>query len=186
MSTTRKKIRNLTTELLKSVALVDADNVRASRIRPNPKTELPAINIYTTGEVITDNGESPLLNKRFLTLVCEIVTSDPLNDNGAVDQGDDIAQQVEDLMFIQDANANLVLGCIVNDIRLQSITLEIEGQGESAVNSARLAFGITYYEEAVNSAPDNTNDLSRIGAGWDVGTASDPDPEAQDIIQLGP
>jgi len=185
MSLVRKQIRSEVTAFLKG-STGAGDKVFPSRITPNKKENLPVINVYTPTEDVSDSGEAPLLNNRDLTVVCEIIASGSENDNDPADQCDEIAEQIEQLFFAEDRNAKGKLGCLVDKIRLTSVACEYESNGESAIVSCRLGFVFNYKKEAVESDPDNINELDRINAKWDVGTASDPDPEAEDNIELGP
>lgn len=186
MSKTRKQIRNTVATLLKGKT--DAkDNVFPSRITPQDRKDHPLVNVYSTNEIIDGvYSEAPLNLKRDLTIVCEIITSDANNDNNAADQADDIAEQIEQIMFKQEADRKSKLGCLVEKIRLAGVNSEYEYPGDSAVLSLRVAFACTYNKEAVDTEFDNVTDLERIGAQWDVGTANDPDPEAEDVIELNP
>ena len=185
MTLLRKEIRHITVELLLGNTAA-GNNVFASRIIPNKLESLPVINVYTNNELADTSSEAPLSHKRTMDLVCEIITANAVNDGFATDQADEIAEQVENIIFKQEADKNSKLGCIVDGITLGGVTFEYESNGEASVNSCRISFNVAYNKIAVTEEADNTTDLDRMGIDWDVGTASDPDPEAQDLIELGP
>jgi hypothetical protein len=185
MSLLRKQIRNQAVELVKGATAAE-DKVYASRIVPNHIDTLPVINVYTPSDTPTVHSDAPLVHKRDMQLVFEIITKNSVQDGLATDVGDDIAEQIENIMGAADADTKNSLGCLVNGISLISSTTEYESNGDSTVNHTRLAFAVVYYKQATTDTLGSQAEALEIKADWDIGTASDPDPEATDNINLRP
>lgn len=185
MSLIRKQIRNDAVSLVRG-ATDAGDKVYPSRIVPNQITELPVINVYTINEGVVKHTDTPLVHKRTLQLVFEVLTANAEDDGLASDQGDEIADQIENIMGAVDADSTTGLGCIVNNVDLIGVTTEYESNGENTVNNTRLAFDVVYYKEATNAELGSVSEALEIKADWDIGTANDPDPEATDNIDLRP
>lgn len=180
MGAERKKIRNLAVTLLLDSTNAK-ENVTASKTTPYQDDALPAINILTFSESVSENHSAPRSTFRGLSLVVEITTKG-LTGAIAIDAADDIAQQVEDIFDLEDQNVNGVLGSLIEYVNISSVNTELVPDGNTTVCGMQLAYEIRYTKEA--NTEDLTTELNRIGADWDVGTANDPDPEAADLIEL--
>jgi len=185
MSKKRKQIRNLAAGLLLNSTSV-GPNVFPTRIVNVKSKNLPCINIYASEEIITSDINAPVQNRRVMSLVCEIIIAG-LDDPALDDMSDDIGYEIEQIFAKQDADINSELGCLIESMRVSSLTQGYENLGELSTLNCKLVFTVEYYEYAIDqSLPDeNQSELKKIAVDWDVGTASDPDPEAQDIITIG-
>ena len=185
MTSIKKQIRNTAAKLLLGKTAVE-DRVYPTRITNIQPEELPCIGVYTLEEVITKYDEAPKTYKKSLSLYIEISvenTSDGLAD----DLADDIEYQCTQVLERQDADIKSALGCLVESLDITSVHKAYENIGEKSAVGCQLVYTVEYIEDAVNRTGRQPNeaDFKKAAVDWDVGTASDPDPEAQDEINIG-
>lgn len=184
MSIERKTIRNTIKEIILG-ATQAGSNVHTSRTTPQKDDDLPAIHIYTNSEAGDRAADSPRSNFRFMATTFEVITKG-LTGAIANDLADDICQEIEDIMDLEDQNANGVLGCQIEEAIVSGSDTELQPEGDAATCSVRLAYSIKYVKVAnVKSAIDMA-EAETLGVDWNVGTADDPDSEMQDLINLRP
>jgi len=165
------------------------------RVYMNPTTdqweeELPAIHIFARNESLEELTQAPRIMNRTLEMVVEVFGKGT-NENGLDECLDTIADQVEVELTKDDAFKLPNGQCLIEDILLNNVEFEYQGEGNMPMGSARLVFNITY----LKGAPDHvsqqsgvsTEDLSRIDAEWDLAKDSDgPDGviDAEDTIDF--
>jgi len=179
MSSERKKIRHAIVDLLKRKKTSAGRKVFGNRSTNVWQEDLPAIMVYPRSEDVSERSKSPREITRSLSMAIEIVT-DGKDDDEAADRMDDLADQVERILGVDET-----LGCTTDDIILDSVEFDYEDKGERSIMSATLVYLLTYVVNVPKDRRDqDTDDFTNINASWDVGTASDPDPEATDTINL--
>lgn len=179
MSIERAEIRHKIVSLLRQKKTDAGKNVFSSRARNVWQKDLPAVSIYPTSETIEVVAESPrqLLRSAFFSF--ELV-ADGKDDDQAADNLDMLAEQVERIMGV-----DVTLGGLVSDLNIESLDLDFEESGEKSIMSLTLVYKIDYCVYIPKDRRDQrTDDFTSITADWDIGTANDPNPEAEDDITL--
>lgn len=175
MSKERLAIKN---EFLKRIK----DNTDAGpRVYMNPTTDewderLPAIQIFARNESIEELDQAPRVNKRTLELVVEILAAHT-KEKCLDEQLDMIADQVE-VLITKDDGFKLPNGqCLTEDIRVNSVEFEFQGEGERPAGSARIIFDVIYLKGAPDSLSQqdgiSPGDLSGIDAKGDLAKDGD-------------
>ena len=177
MSVERLKIRRAFVALLKRQRTTVGENVFDSRSIPNWDEKLPAINVYTLGETVEEYAVSPLEYKRTVTVMVEALASESTEEDCA-EKLDVICDEIENILHVDDS-----LGGLVEAIRLVNIDINFEQGGEKPAGAARMTYNAIYLKAAPETAKDQKLvDLKTVNIDWDVGTATDPDPEATDVV----
>jgi hypothetical protein len=143
MAHARKQIRDAVRERLQ--ILTSDYSIFVSRVYPLEEGKLPAILIYTKSEEVEyQNIKQPRTQGRTLAVAIEIYVKANLNSDNVVD---DIARQIEELI-----GADVTLGSLVKDIKLQKIEISITGAGDVPVCTALMTYEVMY--RTSENAPD--------------------------------
>lgn len=178
MSAQRIKIRNYAVSLLKNKT-VAGDRVFSSKSVSNWTNKLPAINIYTADEDITEFNQSPRILKRDMILRLEIAVACSDEDKAA-DELDRLMQQVEDEFERDDT---LHGNC--EDIILSKIAVEFDPGGEQPIGAAQMDWLCKYTTDAPGSRSGqgaNTG-FTGVNAKWET-EGNNAVPEATDTINV--
>jgi len=179
MTTKRREIRKYVVSLLKRKRTDAEDRVTGNRSLPAWEEHLPVINVYTRGEDLTEWAQAPREMLRNLRLVCECIVSGKTEEEVA-DALDTMTEDVEAIMSQDDT-----LGDRCEDILLTDVEFEWQEGGERPLASARLIWNCKYMTPMPRDRKGlGITPFEGIDAEWDVGTAADPDPEAEDTIDL--
>ena len=179
MSLTRKYVRQFIVDLLKRKKTAAGDNVFGNRSLNVWQKDLPAIMIYPRSESIIKVAESPKQLQRNSKLSVEMVVNGE-DDIEAADKLENLMHEVERILAVDDS-----LGDLVSELVITDVEFDFEELSEQPIASGRLIYSLEYYECSPEDRKDQpTFDLASINAKWDINTANDPDPEAEDNIDL--
>lgn len=178
MSAQRIKIRNFAVSLLKNKTLA-GDRVFSSKTVSNWTKNLPAINIYTADEDISEFNQSPRILKRDMTLRLEIAVACS-EEAKAADELDKLMQQIEDEFEKDDT---LRGNC--EDIILSKIAVEFDPGGEQPIGAAQMDWLCKYTTNAPGTRNGQRAENDFNGANVDWQTEGDNTaPEAEDTINV--
>lgn len=139
----RQQIREAAAALLTGLATSGA-RVYQSRIRVYADADLPCLNITTNDELINAASVGfPTLLDRQINMVVEAVAKQSANLDDALDT---MCKEVE-IALNATVNTN-TLGGIAKHTVLSSIEINMNGDGEVPVGSARMNFTVTYKTRA--------------------------------------
>lgn len=141
MAHPRKLIRDAVVERLKAASTSADSRVFANRALPLFKNELPAILVYLSSEPSEISIEAPREYRRNLQLTLELVAQN--NSEGGLDDAlDELAEQVERVMFEDET-----FGGLVSDTILGETTAEIIEEGEKPVGAVKISFSMPYFQQ---------------------------------------
>lgn len=155
MSRKRKEIRERLVALIKRGRTRAGDNVSfQSNIKQEIKN-LPAINLFLTSEEVEEfSTGTPRTYRRKAFLSAEILSSRK-TETQTLDELDDIAADVEDLLvafsesklnqYGKDTAGNTCY--LVNKIDIAEVNYELDEDGESPVGALRVTFTLDYFED---------------------------------------
>lgn len=159
MSNKKKEIRNAFKELLKGKTRA-LFSVHTSRTGVMWEEDLPAINIWSSGEELEVAGEAPWRYKRACDITVELYLQSARNVD---DEIDDFITEVEDLVDGQDLFS---LSDSVNKIIYTSNNVEMDGDHTKQGAVATLKYSVEYFTYAGADA-EKLGDLEGIDARWD-------------------
>jgi len=179
----RKKIRKaIESHLKRSKILNVGDDIFSRRSIPTEHEALPVILIYPKTEGVDRNDHSPKSYQRILSLELECITTAD-DDNDLADELDDLAQCVEDSMEeFETLQGPKDPNCLLNQLDLNSVVYDTEGEGFSPVGSVKLTYNLEYYtEEGISD--DELVPFKKMGTDWDLDNEDD-EIDAQDVLKL--
>ncbi len=149
--------------------------VASNRVRSWQHSQLPAATVFTRGEAVSVIDEAPLLYRRDLELVVQVV--DHAND--VVDaQLDLLGDAIETAM-----HHSVRLGGLVAILILSRVEgPEIDEDGNRPIGGLNIVFTATY-EQEVGEAPEQSIDLERLHVEFET-HAPRTGPEAVADIEL--
>lgn len=186
-------------EILKSVVSKLRGRTECEdRVFPNRSSdpephEFPCILVNYRSEDTEELQTAPKLKGRNLLLGIAVVASGEteIEASGLMDV---ICEQVETsltgpddhLGFSEQRKDSNGKACWVADIiELDNVQFDFTSDGQKPVAAARLNWVVKYDDYFPRSRQgQKVNDFLRAYTDWDVNTANDPDPEAQDQVDL--
>lgn len=143
----RRQIREAVATLLTGLTTT-GNRVFQSRVQTLKDNQLPALVILTNEETITQETihSNPLLERQ---LSVQVIAKAKVNTN-LDDTLDQIIKEVEMAVFASDA-AN-TLGGLVKGLVLDSLDITFNGEAETKVGEAVMAFTAVYFNQA--ATPD--------------------------------
>jgi hypothetical protein len=143
----RRQIREAVATLLTGLTTT-GNRVFKSRVQTLKDNQLPAIVILTNEETVTQSTihSNPLLERQ---LSVQVIAKAKANTN-LDDTLDQIIKEVEMAVFASDA-AN-TLGGLVKGLVLDSLDITFNGEAETKVGEAVMAFTAVYFNQA--ATPD--------------------------------
>lgn len=171
----RKYLRKKIQDLLKAGNIEGVGkDVFSMRSISSDIEELPIILIYPKNENISRFDESPKRYLRTLTIIIEVISTDN-NDEILSDELDRLSSDVENVI-----EKDLEIESCVENIELQSVIYDTEGDGQSPVGSATLTYQVDYITEPREDGP--LSDFNTAGAEWHANDHSDNDTNDEIII----
>jgi hypothetical protein len=172
MSEQRKLIRHEVVAILTGQIAAVGARVFASRKAVLFHDELPCIAVYTDGEnPPTLISDGPREYGRTCRLKIEIV-ADGANEISVEDQLDDIAHQVEQILFRNDT-----LNSKCTRSQLGEVTNGYSVDGEKVIGACSIAFDVSYPQLAPDPATDNLPAFETAGVELAAGPTPDGVPE---------
>lgn len=191
MSLRRAEIRRAVVALLKGKTQAE-ERVFANRSKDPQVEEIPCININYRSEDTTELTTAPKRKGRDLVLGIEIIATGDDEDQ-ASDLMDAMCEQVECILTRDDTlgksntrkNNKGKPACIADIIELDNVQFDFTSDGKKPVAAARLNW-IVKYDDAFprDRTGQEVNEFLRAFTDWNIGTANDPDPEAQDEVNF--
>ncbi len=124
--------------------------------------QLPVVLIYAQSESIEELSQAPRELRRNLFMSVECI-ADGSTDEEMTIRLDTLADQVEQLLSADDS-----LGCTVDDIMLNSVDFNYEGdENEGPIGSCRMAYLIKY-RELMPREQINVDEFTGIDVNWDI------------------
>jgi hypothetical protein len=143
----RRQIREAVATLLTGLTTT-GNRVFKSRVQTLQDNQLPALVILTNEETVTQSSihSNPLLDRQ---LSVQVIAKAKANTN-LDDTLDQIIKEVEMAVFA--SNAANTLGGLVKGLVLDSIDITFNGEAETKVGEAVMAFTAVYFNQA--ATPD--------------------------------
>lgn len=178
MSLQRIKIRNYAASLLKGKTNA-GDRVFSSKTVANWTKNLPAINIYTADEDISQFNQAPRILERDMILRLEIAVACS-EEEKAADDLDKLMQQIENEF---EKDETLKGNC--EDLFLTRIAVEFDPGGEKPIGAAQMDWMCKYTSGAPNDRSGQRADTNFKGADVDWQTeGNNAVPEASDTVTI--
>lgn len=185
MAHQRKLIRHAVVALLVAANTAAGARVKATRVEPHKKSQLPAISVYTQHEVVDTEASTSSPREYMRETQLEITAWVAHTDaNPADDQMDDIAEQIEAAMeanrYVPSGADELVAESML--VSTETQVVEDDGRSEPLVGIIVLTYAIQY---RTSPALGTLDDFLRVDAKQTpVGGIEDDTVPAEDLINV--
>ncbi len=172
MAHQRQLIRQAVRALLlnQTAALAKIETTRVTRYR---KSELPAIAVYTSEEMVAEASSTTA--PRELTRELDVVIAGWVGfGDGMDDAMDDLALEIETAM-----HADPYLGGLAGDSILKASTMAVDGEGDALMGFLTLTYGVTYRTLAPE-AQTNLANFHTVDARHRIVGITDPTQDGED------